>query len=187
MQARGALARLDALARFRVLCAHRHGAAGLLALNPMIESALRRAGHIRGSGSLYTGRPILVTRNDYRVGVYNGDLGVIELSTDATRAAPLACFAAPSGLLTVPAARLQPHESVFAMSVHKSQGSELDRVAIVLPAEVSPVLSRELLYTAITRARQGVVLFARPEIVRHAIHTGIQRASGLGERLWAAG
>jgi hypothetical protein len=73
------------------------------------------------------------------------------------------------------------------MSVHKSQGSELDRVAIVLPAEVSPVLSRELLYTAITRARQGVVLFARPEIVRHAIHTGIQRASGLGERLWAAG
>src|SRR5207249_7204291 len=82
-------------------------------------------------------------------------------------------------------ARLPPHETVYAMSVHKSQGSEFNAVAVVLPRRVSPVLSRELLYTAVTRARQRVTIHASTKVIEHTIARRIERASGLRDLLWS--
>jgi exodeoxyribonuclease V alpha subunit len=182
--AQGAESKLRALERFRVLCAHRRGAHGQLAVNAGIEAALRDAGLISPRSERYPGRPIIVTQNDYQARLFNGDVGVLlHDPNDLERLR--ACFVgADARLREIAAARLPPHESVYAMSVHKSQGSELDEVAIVLPAEPSPVLSRELLYTAVTRARKRVVLYASAEVVAFAIHTSVERASGLRDALW---
>jgi exodeoxyribonuclease V alpha subunit len=93
-------------------------------------------------------------------------------------------FAAAGGLRRVPAAHLPEHETVFAASVHKSQGSEFDEVAVVLPDRESPLLTRELLYTAVTRARRAVTIYATPEIVAAAVARRVERASGLRDLLW---
>lgn len=172
--------KLGTLDSFRVLCAHQHGLDGALAVNHAVESALRRRGELRGDPVHYAGRPILVTRNDPGAGLFNGDAGVIELGAAGWRA----LFpAAEGGVRALAAARLPAHESVHAMSVHKSQGSEFDRVAILLPAQPSPVSTRELLYTAITRARREVVIHASEAVLRQTIATALRRASGLRDRL----
>ena len=167
-----------------MLCAHRRGWDGVEWVNRQIEAALAAAGLIRDDGHLYVGQPIIVTRNDYQLGLFNGDVGLIV--RDPERAdARVAFFIAPDGTpRTLSPARLPPHETVFAMSVHKSQGSEFDEVAVLLPQQVSPVVSRELLYTAVTRARHRVTIHASREIVAHAITHRIERASGLREMLW---
>jgi exodeoxyribonuclease V alpha subunit len=176
--------RLRAFERFRVLCAHRRGWDGVEWVNRQIEAALAAAGMIPHDGHLYVGQPIIVTRNDYQLGLFNGDVGLIV--PDPERAdARVAVFIAPDGTpRTVSLARLPPHETVFAMSVHKSQGSEFDEVAVLLPQQVSPVVSRELLYTAVTRARRKVTIHAAREVVADAITHRIERASGLREMLW---
>ncbi len=182
-----ATAPLDALARlsrFRVLCAHRRGHAGVEQIGRSVEQALERAGLLRPSGSWYPGRPVLVEQNDYQLSLFNGDIGVVlrDPDSDGLRA----FFAGPDGTLRALApSRLPPHETVFAMTVHKSQGSEFDDVAVVLPDERSPLLGRELLYTAITRARRRLTLFGSEPALRAAIARRVERASGLGELLWA--
>ena len=119
--------------------------------------------------------------------LFNGDVGLV-FQEPGDDAPPYAVFLGADGTLrTVSVARLPAHEPVFAMSVHKSQGSEFDDVAVLLPDQMSPVLSRELLYTAVTRARQKVTLYATREIVAQAIARRIERASGLRERLWGSG
>lgn len=168
---------LAMLGAFRVLCAHRHGPSGALAINAAIERRLAKTRGIRTDAPHYDGRPIVVTRNDYQLGLYNGDVGVI---TDAGRSA---LFAAAGAARAVPVARLPAHETVYAMTVHKSQGSELDEVAVVLPPRLSPVLTRELIYTAVTRARQRVQLFGSAEILRAAVGRRVERASGLADML----
>lgn len=176
--------RLQALERFRVLCAHRHGPSGVEEINRQIEAALHHAGLIRAEGTHYTGQPVMVTRNDYQLNLFNGDVGLfLNDPVDTTRT--IACFAAAEGGLRILApSRLPPYETVFAMSVHKSQGSEFDEVVVVLPERVSPVMTRELLYTAVTRARRKVTLYASREVIARAIASRIQRASGLRDRLW---
>jgi len=176
--------RLRAFERFRVLCAHRRGWDGVEWVNRQIEAALAAAGMIADDGNLYVGQPIIVTRNDYQLGLFNGDVGLIV--RDPERAdARVAFFIASDGRpRTLSPARLPPHETVFAMSVHKSQGSEFDEVAVLLPQQISPVVSRELLYTAVTRARCKVTIHASREVVAHAITHRIERASGLRELLW---
>ena len=176
--------RLRAFERFRVLCAHRRGWAGVEWVNRQIAAALAAAGLIRDGGQLYVGQPIIVTRNDYQLGLFNGDIGLI--MHDPERAgARLAFFIAPDGTQRVLSpSRLPPYETVFAMSVHKSQGSEFDDVAVLLPQQVSPVVSRELLYTAVTRARRTVTIHASRDVVAYAITHRIERASGLRDRLW---
>lgn len=176
--------KLDALGRYRVLCAHRRGPHGQLAINAAIEAAARHRGAIPARGERYPGRPILITQNDAQAKLFNGDVGV--LVADPERSGGVnACFrAADDQLRVLGAARLPAHESVYAMSVHKSQGSEFDRVAIVLPAEPSPVLTRELLYTAVTRARENVTIYASAELIGLAVGRAVQRASGLRARLW---
>jgi len=176
--------KLVALTKFRVLCAHRHGQFGQVAVNDAIETALRASGSISTQRGRYAGRPVLITQNDPRTRLWNGDVGVL-LRDPAGQDRLRACFLGTNGLVReLSAARLPPHESVYAMSVHKSQGSEFDDVAVVLPADPSPVLSRELLYTAVTRARKRVVIYADPAIVAHAIRASVERASGLRDALW---
>lgn len=199
---------LRALERFRVLCAHRRGPAGVELANQQIEEILTEAGLIHVTGPYYTGRPIMVTRNDYQLNLFNGDVGIIvdpdsELAAarletaaalssanegDPSAAPPpqrAALFLGPQGTPRwISVSRLPPHETVYAMSVHKSQGSEFDEVAVLLPPRLSPVLSRELLYTAVTRARQQVAIYAQREVLADTIARRIERLSGLRERLW---
>lgn len=182
LEATDPLERLRRFDRFRVLCAHRRGPWGAETLTARVEAALREAGLLpTARGSHYPGRPVLVTRNDYELGLFNGDVGMIDRAADGLRA----YFVAPDGSARLLSpARLPAHETVFAMTVHKSQGSELDEVAVVLPPERSPILTRELLYTAVTRARRRVTVHATAEIVEVAVRTRVHRASGLRDALW---
>ena len=147
---------LKAAAGFQVLCAVRGGPQGVEAVNRRIAQALAAEGLIPHAEGWFLGRPVMVTRNDYALGLMNGDVGVTLEGPARDAAAPALRVAFPDGrggIRWVPVSRLQAVETVFAMTVHKSQGSEFDHVALVLPAHASPVLSRELVYTAITRAR----------------------------------
>ena len=175
-------AQLRALERFRILCSHRHGPYGVGAANADVEALLAAEGVIeRRAGATYRGRPIIVTRNDYQLQLFNGDVGVIVHQGDRRLAFFLAADGTPRLLSP---ARLPPHETVFAMTVHKSQGSEFDRVAVLLGDRSSPLLTRELLYTAVTRARRAVRLHATAEVLMDAIARPIERASGLRDALW---
>lgn len=172
--------RLEALGAFRVLAAHRRGPLGVDGLNAAIATRLRRESLTPGDGEHYEGRPILVTTNDYQMNLFNGDVGLVVREG----AGLVACFPADDGVRRVPVGRLPPHDTVFAMTVHKSQGSEFDRVAIVLPDRLSPVLTRELVYTAVTRAREAADLFGDSAVVAGAIRQRVERASGLRQALW---
>jgi len=173
--------RLAALERFRLLCAHRQGPHGAESANREIEAVLAGEGRIdRGEGATYAGRPIIVTRNDYQLQLFNGDVGTIVLE-DGRK---LAFFLAPDGTpRRLSPARLPPHETVFAMTVHKSQGSEFDRVAVLLGDRPSPLGTRELLYTAVTRARHAVELHGTADLIAEAIRRRTARASGLRDAL----
>jgi exodeoxyribonuclease V alpha subunit len=160
------------------LCAHRTGAASVEQLNPRISRAL---GVQRGVS--YAGRPIIITQNDYASALFNGDVGVLHQDGDAKRELS-ACFReSADSVRQISLARLPAHESAYAMTVHKSQGSEFDHVAIVLPERPSRILSRELLYTAITRAKRSVSLYASESALRAAVLQRVERSSGLVARL----
>ncbi|MCH9682451.1 MAG: exodeoxyribonuclease V subunit alpha [Deltaproteobacteria bacterium] len=175
-------ARLDALTQFRLLSAHRRGRYGVAALNRLVQEQLARAGLINPREPWYDGRPVIVTENDHQLELYNGDIGLVHREQHGqTR---VVFPTAAGGLRWLAAARLPPHETVFAMTVHKSQGSEFDRVALALPAAVSPVLTRELVYTAVTRARRQIVVYGMPGVLEQAVRRRIDRASGLREALW---
>lgn len=165
-----------------VLCAHRTGPYGAATLNGAVESELRRRGRIAEPGSWFRGRPVMVQRNDYAARLYNGDLGV----TLADGEGRLGVYF-PDGagqLRRYAPARLPACDSAFAMTVHKSQGSEFDAVDVVLPGEVSPVLTRELFYTAVTRAMARVAVWGSAEIVRATLTARVERDSALAQRLW---
>ncbi|MDB4976230.1 MAG: exodeoxyribonuclease subunit alpha [Myxococcaceae bacterium] len=174
--------RLSALDRYRVLCAHRSGPASVEQLNPLLSRALAAQ-----RGASYAGRPIIVTQNDYATKLFNGDVGVLHgVSSGQTARGKrelMACFRAEKATRQVALSRLPSHESAYAMTVHKSQGSEFDRVAIVLPERPSRILSRELLYTAITRAKTNVSVYANEAALRACIEQRVERSSGLVERL----
>ena len=128
----------------------------------------------------YVGRPLLVTENDYELGLYNGDTGVIVRGPGARSAA---VFERGGELLHFSPLRLGAVETVYAMTVHKSQGSQFDTAAVLLPSPSSRILTRELLYTAVTRARRELILVGSEEAVRRAVERPVARASGLAERL----
>ena len=174
--------RLAAFGAFRILCAHRSGALGLEAFNPLVEQLLRVDG-LRPDGAFYEGRPIMVTHNDYQVGLFNGDTGLMAVDPDSRQLR--AYF--PGRDRPLPPAQLPVHETAFAMTAHKSQGSEFDEVLVVLPPQPSAVLTRELLYTAVTRARKRVTVCGSETVIRHAVETPVQRFSGLRELLWGEG
>jgi exodeoxyribonuclease V alpha subunit len=128
----------------------------------------------------YVGRPLLVTANDSISGLTNGDLGVVV----ATDTSPRVAFAIGGGVRLVAPARLEAVETVHAMTIHKSQGSEFDEIVVVLPPADSRLATRELLYTAVTRARHGVALVGGEAALRRAIANRVVRQSGLRDRLW---
>ncbi|RMG29609.1 MAG: exodeoxyribonuclease V subunit alpha [Gammaproteobacteria bacterium] len=172
------------LGRARVLCALRSGPAGVETLNQVV--AERLAAKRGGQPSLH-GTPVLVTRNAPALGLYNGDMGVLWAHETATGERRVrACFLGPDGEIhCLPRAELPEHEPAYALTVHKSQGSEYDRVLLVLPDTPHPLVTRELLYTALTRARRAVRILAGPETWDAGVNRRTQRASGLTERLRA--
>ncbi len=180
-----AVAVLAAFARFQVLCALREGPFGIAGLNERIETGLQRAGLIQrkpgAAGRWYSGRPVMIGRNDSTLGLFNGDIGIaLRDETGELRVH----FQLPDGSIkSVQPSRLPAHETAYAMTVHKSQGSEFDHTVLVLPNHFLPVLTRELVYTAITRARRQLSLYAIDTVLMRAIRTPTQRRSGLAERL----
>jgi len=168
--------------RFRILTALREGPWGASGMNPAAETLLHEAGLLKMDTPFYRGRPVLVTENDYSHKLFNGDTGII--LPDLETGNPRAYFAAPDGTVrAIPPEFLPAHETAFAMTVHKSQGSEFDRVLMVLPPEDTLLLTRELIYTAITRAREAVTLWSDEAVFSAAVKRRTERRSGLRERL----
>ncbi len=172
-----AAAAIKALGAFRVLCAHRRGAYGVSVWTARIEGWL--AGELE-LGRWYPGRPLLVTENDYGLRLYNGDTGVVVTAEDGRTSA---AFERRGSIVLFPPSRLAAVDTVYAMTVHKSQGSQFGTAAVLLPAASSQVLTRELLYTAVTRARKRLILAGTEETIRAAVARPVARASGLGRRL----
>jgi len=173
------------LSGFTILCALRRGPYGVESINCVVEHILKEQGLINPLSRWYQGRPIMVNRNDYTVQLFNGDIGIIWPEA-AVNDGHRVFFPSPDGgLRSVLPLKLPEHETVYAMTVHKSQGSEFDRVLIILPDRITPVLTRELLYTAISRARQKVEIWGTEKIVRYMINTPTRRTSGLRDALWS--
>ncbi|MBP6480261.1 MAG: exodeoxyribonuclease V subunit alpha, partial [Pseudomonadales bacterium] len=171
---------------FRVLCALREGEWGVAGVNRALTQTLAEAGLAERGRTHYAGRPLLVTRNDYGLGLYNGDTGIVIEDEDGH---PQALFAqAGGGVKRLPAARLPEHETAYALTVHKSQGSEFDEVVLVLPPAPAPasgagIAGRELLYTAITRARRRLELVLPGGALDARWLDASEYRSGLAERL----
>ena len=161
---------LELLDQKRLLCAHREGPYGVRHWNAQVE---RWLGEETGEpiwSAWYAGRPLLVTANDYGLGIYNGDTGVaVRPPASSAGRALRAAVAGSSGRLDLATSRLAQVETMHAMTIHKSQGSQAEEVVVILPPPESRLLTRELFYTAITRARERVVVVGSPDDVRAAI------------------
>jgi exodeoxyribonuclease V alpha subunit len=175
-------AALTALNGFRVLCAHRRGAEGVEGWTRQIEGwLLQEVDGFSTGPSWYVGQPLIITENDYSLGLYNGDTGVVIAAGDGRL---VAAFERGGTVAEVSPTRLAAVDTVYALTVHKSQGSQFDVVAFVVPGTDSRILTRELLYTAVTRARERLIVVGTEESIRLAIGRPIARASGLREALW---
>ena len=172
---------LAALGRFRLLCAHRRGPYGVSEWSSRVMAWLPvELPDLDVEQRDFVGRPLLVTENDYELGLYNGDTGVIVQRASGQASA---AFERGGELLHFSPLRLGAVDTVYAMTVHKSQGSQFDTAAVLLPASGSRILTRELLYTAVTRARRELILVGSEDAVRRAVERPVARASGLAERL----
>jgi exodeoxyribonuclease V alpha subunit len=171
---------LQAFESFRILCAVHQGDWGTTALNAAVQKALADAGWLQPQGEWFAGRPVMVTRNDAQLGVFNGDVGVVLPSPQGVLKV---WFADGEQLRSVSVSRLAHADTAFVMTVHKSQGSEFAHTVLVLPPGAADVLSRELVYTGITRAREQFTLIeAQPGLLHGAMARPSVRVSGL--RLW---
>ena len=172
---------------FRLLCALREGSHGVIAVNQACERYLRKAEKIAPfdkPSPWYVGRPVMITRNDYGLRLMNGDIGLCLQSPETGELRVAFWDGSEQKIRWLLPSRLPSSETVFAMTVHKSQGSEFTKVAVVLPTTFSPVLSRELIYTALTRARNAVELcIPNAQVWRLAVAAKAQRFSGLQQRL----
>ena len=173
---------LRAFDRFRILCAVHQGEWGTTALNAAVQKALADTGWLQPQGEWFVGRPVMVTRNDAQLGVFNGDVGVVLPNPQGVLKV---WFADGEQLRSVSVSRLAHADTAFVMTVHKSQGSEFAHTALVLPPGTADVLSRELVYTGITRAREQFTLIeGQPGLLDAAMARPSVRVSGL--RLWWA-
>jgi exodeoxyribonuclease V alpha subunit len=173
-------AAVHALDGHRLLCAHREGPYGVRHWNEQVERWLGEAIGQPIHGPWYVGQPLLVTSNDYTLNVYNGETGaVVRLPDGRLRA----FIAGAGGLRDLAPGRLDAVETMHAMTIHKAQGSQADRVTVLLPEEGSRLLTRELFYTAVTRAKKHVRVVGSEAAVRAAVATEAQRATGLSLRI----
>lgn len=184
---------LALLERFRILCGLRRGPYGMQRINGLLAQQLAAgmawephgkyppAAHLP---SFIPGQPVMVTSNDYNLGLFNGDVGIIA-PDPGNKKAPRVYFKMENGRTRdIGFSMLPEHETVYAMTVHKSQGSEFSHVLLILPEQDSPLLTRELLYTAMTRAKEKLEVWGRKEIFHAAVKRRIQRASGLADKIW---
>lgn len=177
---------LVAFDRFRVLCAMRQGIYGVEGINNLIETCLSDAGLIKPEKQWYRGRPVMVTINDYGLKLFNGDVG-ITLDDPESEIGLSVYFPSVNGeVRKYSPYRLPAHETVFAMTVHKSQGSEFEKILFIMPPFSNQILTREILYTGITRARTSVELWCTYEIFTASCSRRIQRRSGLRQALWGS-
>jgi exodeoxyribonuclease V alpha subunit len=174
-------AALTTLGEHRLLCAHRRGPYGVSHWNRQVERWLSEETGQPAWSEWYAGRPLLVTANDYGLRVYNGDTGVVVIGDDGLRAV----IAGATGPLDFATSRLSEIETMHAMTIHKSQGSQADEITVLMPQEDSRLLTRELFYTAVTRAKAKVRVVGSEASVRTAIGRRAARASGLRLRLQA--
>ena len=177
--AREALALFD---RFRIMCALREGPFGVQALNGLVETILAAERLIARAGPWYHGRPVMINRNNYQLGLFNGDIGIAFIPKKDD---PLRVYFASleKGLLEFSPEQIPQHETAYATTVHKAQGAEFERALLLLPDRASPLLTRELVYTGITRVRARIDVWADPAVLRSAIISRIERSSGLLDAL----
>jgi exodeoxyribonuclease V alpha subunit len=170
--------------RLQVLCAVRDGPQGVETINSRLAEFLCRRGLLPAAEGWYAGRPVMVTRNDHTLGLMNGDVGLT--LPDPRHGGQLRVFFPVPGFAvrSVLPSRLVAVETVFAMTVHKAQGSEFAHAVFVMPERDSPVITRELVYTAVTRAREKVtIVLPAPGLLDTAIRRRVRRSSGLAARL----
>ena len=173
----------EKLGSLMVLCAHRTGPRGVTDLNRRVSVQLGAGGALSPGLPAYPGQPLMVTRNDTALGLFNGDIGVVMPDADSPGRLQAVFLDAGGDERVVSLGRLPEHETAYAMTVHKAQGSQARQVVLVLPTQLSPVLSRELIYTGITRAEQSLEIWAAHEVLAGAIGRSAQRATGLADRL----
>ena len=160
---------------FRVLCATREGEFGVNEVNAKIEKMLKLNGK---KDTFYHNQPIMIKKNDRQLEIYNGDTGIVRKNGNGKLFLHMKGRENP-----IPVALIANCETAFAMTIHKSQGSDYNTVAVLMPEEESRILSKELLYTAVTRAKEKVIVFGKKEILKSAINHGVDRVSGVVERL----
>jgi exodeoxyribonuclease V alpha subunit len=175
------VAALQAALAVKVLTGTRHGPLGLYDWTDRIMAEVqRRSPERRRTGRWYVGRPVIVVANDPVNRVANGDVGVVvDVGGQMT-----VVFSDPEGVRSLSPSRLDQVETWWAMTIHKSQGSEFDHAVVALPEAGSPVLTRELLYTGVTRAKHRLTVIGSEASLRAAIDRPVARASGLRDRLW---
>lgn len=172
--------KLEAIDRFRILCPTHHGRYGIKAINTAVDQILGRHG-IDTSACWYPGRSVIVQQNDHALGIYNGDTGLVGQSEGQNHVS----FVSPEGCRQIAPALLPEVNTAWALTIHRTQGSEYDHILLIIPpgSEDSPILSRELLYTGLSRAKQSATLWCHEEDFKHTVNTTVQRASGLPQML----
>lgn len=170
--------RLEASNRRKILCALRQSDYGVETLNQSIEHQIRQKKGLLNSSEWYEGRIVMATRNDAVLKVRNGEIGMYREAENHIR------FEGEQAL-NISATRLKEYEPAFAITIHKSQGSEFQEVAIILPNKINTILSKEILYTAVTRARQSTLIIANETILRKTIERSVSRNSGVQQKIWS--
>ena len=169
--------------RFHLLCALRHGPYGAISLNRIIEHIYRRTGLIPKAEHWYKCKPVMITANDYQLKLFNGDVGIVFPDQNTDGQFRVFFPAVDGGYRKLLPGKLKNYETVYAMTVHKSQGSEFDNVVLLLPDRPSQVVTRELVYTAITRAKKSVEIWGNEQTFLDALSQTTQRESGLKDML----
>lgn len=183
LEAADPFAALALFEHFRLLCAHRTGPMGVSFLNRYAEKVLSRHRLLEPNTPWYKGRPVLIQANSYPLRLFNGETGILWPGENGEGLKAFFFAEGREGVRSYSLRQLPAHETAFAMTIHKSQGSEFSRVALVLPGEDSALLSRELLYTGVSRARRQIILVGRSQEIAAAVGRRVERASGLGEKL----
>lgn len=164
--------------RFRILCALRKGMYGVEGINEQAEKRLKSKFNIPQTEKWYNGRPILISKNNSTLKIKNGETGICRIEDESSK-----IIIEGESSRTISTTRLQDFEAGFAITVHKSQGSEFENVALILPEAVNPLLTKELLYTAVTRAQKSVLVIGTIDVLSNTISQKIKRSSGLSEKL----
>jgi exodeoxyribonuclease V alpha subunit len=175
---------LEHFDRFRVLCAMRQGSYGVEGVNRSVERILAHKGLIKPHQQWYHGRPVMVSVNDYTVKLFNGDIGIALADSESVTGLSVYFPSTGGAPRKVSSHKIPAHETVFAMTVHKSQGSEFDRVLVIMPPFDNRILTRELLYTGLTRARSCAELWCSERMFVATVERKIERRSGLRQALW---